>query len=264
MTPSLRTAAGRVRSDERGITLVELLVAMSIGIFVIGIAYTILTGVLIKQTAITDRVDATARGRLGMERITRQIRSQQCLDTSTSALQWAGDYGLQFYASVAAPRSSSQRIQKRRIEWIPSPGNSGFLDGGPQVGDILETVWESLSDAPPYVFPTNPTKRSTLADDVELIGATPVFRYFGYELGPIGRPAAVPYPLVANSDAVLNPRSRPSVAVANLPRVVLIEIRYAARPRHNKVDKTITVPFSNRVSVRTADPSDPDRSPLCL
>lgn len=246
-------------------TLVELMVGIFGGMMVITFAYVMLMGALTKQTGITDRVEATQRGREGMERITRDIRSQQCLDTSTSAVQWAGDYGMQFYSSVASARNNSQKIEKRRIEWIPITGNGGFLDNGAVVGDVYETVWRSDDSAPPYTFPASPTRKAVIADDVQLDATTPqLFRYFGYEAGPVGRPSAIAYPLVANSDAVLNPRSRPSVASLNLPRIVLIEISYLSRPRHAKVDKTLTVPFSNRVSVRTADPSDPMRSPLCL
>ncbi len=62
-----------------------------------------------------------------------------------------------------------------------------------------------------------------------------------------------------------------SIADANEPKIVLVEIQFAARPYAQKVtDAGITsrptsvVPLFNRVSVRTADPTDPGVSPLCM
>ena len=65
--------------DERGFTLIELLVSMVIGLIVIFAAYTILdtSGTISRRTQ--DRVDAAQRGRLAMDVIGSELRSQVCL-----------------------------------------------------------------------------------------------------------------------------------------------------------------------------------------
>lgn len=261
---SIRRLATRTHRDERGMTLVELLVGITGALIVLTAGFTALTIADRIQVRTADRIDATQRGRLGMERITRGIRSQQCLTSDTAAMQWASDRGLQFYSSVTEARTGAQQVQRRRFEWVPVSSTSRGFAAGTDVGDVVETVWTASNDTPPYTFPTSPTTRTIVATDVQQDGSTPMFRYFGYESGAVGRPSVNPYPLVTFSSATLNPNNRPSVAEANLPRVVLVEIRFLARPRRGETVRSLTVPFYNRVSVRTADPTDPMRSPLCL
>lgn len=269
----LRGALRRTRRDERGMTLVELLVGVGGGTVVLLGAYAAMQVALQAQTRTEDRIDATSRGRLGMERITRDIRSQQCLPGATAgenspAMIIATDRALEFYTSVTQARDSAQLIERRRLEWTPVNANTrGFGDGGVQVGDIVETVWTQRENVgPPYEFPSTPTQRSVVAQDVQQqTPTTPIFQYFGYDPGDIGRPSNTAMPLVAAAtDARLNPQGRPRVSDENVPAIVMIEVRFAARARRGNVARSLTVPFTNRVAVRTADPYDPQRRPFCL
>lgn len=269
--PDRRMAAAihrRIIADERGMTLVEMVVGFAAGMVVLLLGYSMWNAATAGQTRVTDRIDAVARGRVGMERITREIRSQQCLDSATPAMMWASDMGMQFYASVAqenvGPAASgggllAQPIERRRIEWVQQPN---LQDSSVPVGDLVETVWTTRQSAPPYAF-IDPPRKQVLAEDVESDPSVPMFRYTGYDTGQVGRPSATPFPMVANAAAVASPWGR-GVSAANLPRIVLIDIRYNARARRQKISRTSVIPFANRVSVRTADPSDPTRSPLCL
>lgn len=273
----IRRVASRTRRDERGMTLIELLVVIGGATAVIMGAYAAMQVSMTGQVRIEDRIDVTARGRLGMERITRDIRAQQCLPGATEGEQMpamviAADYFLEFYTSVApsaTDQSVTQRIERRRLEWTPVASTTRrFNDGGPDVGNIVETVWRSESRTPPFVFParTTPTFVNVLATDVQLqAGQTAIFRYYGYAAGDLGRPSSTPLPLTTPSTATqLNPTRRPQVADNDLAGIVMADVKFAVRPRHAKVGATRTLNFTNRVSVRTADPYDPTRRPFCL
>lgn len=274
----LRRLAHRVRSDQRGMTLIELLVATGGALAVLMASYAAMQVATTGQVRIEDRVDTTARGRLGMERITRDIRSQQCLPGATEgelvpAMVIATDYFLEFYTSVAPTTNSSsnapQQIERRRLEWVPvTAASRGFPDdGGPTtVGHIMETVWRSGSMNPPYAFPSTPTAKNVLATDVQLqSGETMIFKYYGYAAGDLGRPSTTPLPLTTpGTSTTLNPNRRPQVDDDDLAGIVVVDVRFAVRPRRAKVGATRTMNFTNRVSVRTADPYDPQRRPFCL
>jgi Tfp pilus assembly protein PilW len=67
------TAAALGRS-ERGYTLIELLVATMMGFVVVGGAVTVFVGALHSEPRASSKADAIVRGRIAVERITRDVR----------------------------------------------------------------------------------------------------------------------------------------------------------------------------------------------
>ena len=66
-------------TDERGMTLPEVMVTMVIAL-IMSLATFALVDVTMRQTKeISDRVDGVQRGRVAMDLMTRQLRSQVCL-----------------------------------------------------------------------------------------------------------------------------------------------------------------------------------------
>lgn len=65
--------------DERGFSLMELLVADLIGGFVITAAITMLVVAFNSANRVNDRVNAAQTGRVAMEQIVQRVRSQTCL-----------------------------------------------------------------------------------------------------------------------------------------------------------------------------------------
>ena len=63
-------------NDDSGQTLVELMIATVIGLIVIFAAFLMLQTSMTQGARITSREDASQRGRLAMEQITRELRSQ--------------------------------------------------------------------------------------------------------------------------------------------------------------------------------------------
>ena len=87
----MRRLLDRIRREERGFTLVELLVATSLGTVVLLAAGVLSTSMLNAQTRISDRSEAIARGRTAMEQIVQQLRSQVCLGPGYPSITYADD-----------------------------------------------------------------------------------------------------------------------------------------------------------------------------
>ena len=68
----------RLRAEERGFTLIEMLTAMSIGVIVSFAIFSLVEVTMRRSADISNRVDTTQRARTAMDQITRQLRSQVC------------------------------------------------------------------------------------------------------------------------------------------------------------------------------------------
>jgi prepilin-type N-terminal cleavage/methylation domain-containing protein len=78
----LSKVATALRRDERGLTLIELLVAATIGLVVIGAALTMFFGALRSEPRSSSKVAAIQQARFTLDRITRELR--QGLETPTA------------------------------------------------------------------------------------------------------------------------------------------------------------------------------------
>lgn len=70
----LRKAVAELRRSDRGWTLVEMLVAVTIGMVVLGGAVTIFLGAVKSEPRASAKVGAIQEGRVALERITRELR----------------------------------------------------------------------------------------------------------------------------------------------------------------------------------------------
>jgi type II secretory pathway pseudopilin PulG len=75
--------AGALRRSEEGFTLVELLVAVMIGMVVLGGAVTVMIGALHSGPRTESKVTAVQQGRVAVERITRELRQGVDVLTAT-------------------------------------------------------------------------------------------------------------------------------------------------------------------------------------
>ena len=225
-------------SDERGFTLVELLVTITIGMIIFSAALD-LTDVSGRSTSrTTDRVETAQRARTAMERMVRQIRSQVCLDSTTYPIVSGDGSSVTFY--VDYDNNPVYKPQKRRLTF-DSTGN----------GKITEEQWDATTTTgPPWSFSTSVSRSFTVAKDVGQIGSTPIFRYFN----PAGTQLTAPL-----STSVASPIPTNSVA-----RVSLIEVAFQMRPSSGNADTTRRAERDTRVSVRaqTADSTDADPNRL--
>ena len=105
---------------ESGVTLVELMVAMMIGTMTILAVYGVLDTSIKQSTQIAGRVNATQRGRIAMDTITRQLRSQVCYSSTVPALVSGTDTAVKFHVDLTdgseADRAARDRLQLDRAD----------------------------------------------------------------------------------------------------------------------------------------------------
>jgi len=266
-------------SDQRGFTLVELLVAVALGMIVVGAAHRLLATASGASADVIDRADAADRARDGMELITARLRSQVCLNDDGPAIMRAGATTMDFFtvlgSTVPTPTiyGNTDRTldvaQARRLEFRPGPNG--------KTGSIVEYVWNSplpADDADPStrvpgaasVFGVAPTSAATPITKTLITGVEqsttaagvniPIFKYFKFR----GANPATP-------DLEVAPAVYTQTTGEDLARIVRVEVAFDAvanrgydEERKSGTDSS----FQNEVLVRTADAGQPETSPECF
>jgi hypothetical protein len=228
----MRALLRRLRSDESGFTLPELLVAIPIGIIVLLATFFTLDSSIVLTGKVTDRVDRTQRSRVAMEDMTRKLRSQVCPAVGQPALISADDYSIRFY-SFLGTRPFVPDI--REIAWDTNTNS------------IVERKWAGSGTAPGTTWAITPTT-STVLSDVRPTFVTgnsgprgPVFKYYaGNSAAPLTTPLS-------------------ATDLAATSRVGISFMTYAQ-------SRNLTGPaatLQNDVFVRTADPNATAVTPDC-
>jgi prepilin-type N-terminal cleavage/methylation domain-containing protein len=154
-------SAGARRQD--GFTLIELIVSLAIGTVIVLASYSLLDLAGVQAVKVTDRVDSAQRGRQALDAITRQLRSQVCLQNGTSAITDGQDSSITFYTFTGAGAYSPEL---HNISWSASTRS------------IVEQDYVGTGTPPSMTFPTVPTHATTLLTDVTQAGGAPIFTYY--------------------------------------------------------------------------------------
>jgi prepilin-type N-terminal cleavage/methylation domain-containing protein len=233
-------------TDERGFTLIEMLVTVAIGTIVLLGAYTLADAVGHAQTRISDRSESIARGRTAMEQLVQQLRSEVCLGPGYPAVAYGDPNEVTFYADLA---DTTFVPQKRDITFSAAAGTITERD--------YTGATSNSTTGPPFTFGATPVRTRVILDHVKPQvtsgGVTlPFFTYYSFDSGNPVRPAN----LLVDS---------PSLSATDIPRVVQITVNFSALPsRGGSSINTPGEPFTANIFVRTADPTDPTHSPLCI
>ena len=102
----------RLRS-EAGFSLPELLITLTIAGVIMLAAFALVEFVMKRTAEAEQRVEATQRGRIGMDMITRQLRSQVCLGAGTRRRSWT--------ARPTRSRSTSTSGNSLRLDAARAP-----------------------------------------------------------------------------------------------------------------------------------------------
>jgi prepilin-type N-terminal cleavage/methylation domain-containing protein len=239
MTSRLRA----LRSDESGFTLVELLTAMTIGLVVLMAGFLLLDRATSASVEVADRQDAVQRGRLAMERITRQLRSQVCLGDETEPITYGDDDQIVFYADLGAGSLNGDTVERRRLTLVEADGEA----------TIIQDIFQGSGTYPALTFESTPTESEVLLRKAGRLvdgGADrPFLRYYGFREG--GAPGD------------LEQFSTP-LSADDATNTVMVKVGFAAMPdRASPRDRDATG-FEGDVYVRIADPSKPQEGPQCL
>lgn len=222
--------------EEHGFTLMELLVSMTIGVGVLLVAFTFSTAVMHAQTRISDRSEAIARGRTAMEQIVQQLRSQVCLGPGLPAISYGDANHITFYADLA------------NTTFIPQKRDIQFSGGAVTQNDYNGAV--ATSGTIPFTFSATASRTRVIVDKLVNQTNVPFFTYYSFDGGNPVRPA--------NQLAV-------PLSAADAARVVQIKVSFGALASRGGSSAGLDgEPFTANVFVRTADPTDPDHSPLCI
>jgi Tfp pilus assembly protein PilW len=231
----------RFRAQE-GFTLAEMLVAATVGFVVLAATLGLLDSTLRLDNGVMAKTDAQQRGRLAMDRITQELRSQVCLNLTTPAIIPAKSTAdsVTFYSDFG--QDNTQPPMLRTITFDDATGNvteSKVLGKGPAGG--------------PFTFADPPTKQVIVQGATRVVEADktvrPFLKYFAYETknGVLGTTQELAPPLTAAAAA----------------RVARIEISFTARPTGAK-DNTNATDLKDEISVRHADPNLTVPDPQCV
>jgi type II secretory pathway component PulJ len=217
--------------DERGLTLFELLISVSVGLVVLGVVFLVMDVSLSQTTKVNDRVEAVQRGRITMEQITRQLRSQVCPSATGAAVLEGSDNEILLYVDLSGGTATPQQ---RRITYEPTAKT------------LTERDYVATGTWPNVTYNTAPQTRELLKDVVPVSG-TPIFTYYAF----------------ATSGTQTHQRLSTPLLPANLPRVVRIGVSFVAQPSRTHQSPRSTS-FQSAVDTRTDDPNNPSESTRCL
>lgn len=215
---------------EHGFSLVELLMAMSIGMIVMLGALTVLDRSFQIQKESQDRTDAAQKGRQAMERVTRALRSEVSICPAKSALSSATADSLTFTVDY----SGGTTPERRTITFDPTAKT------------LTEYSYKSPT-GPPYTFTTLTTTRVLLTNVVR-DGTTPIFSYYADDGTGLGANTALTPPLTAD----------------NMAATARIAVAFTARPQGKASDDKRASTMNSSVFVRNADPLKRDPNPTCM
>jgi prepilin-type N-terminal cleavage/methylation domain-containing protein len=239
---SVRSLLDRLRREQSGMTLVELVVGMAIGLVVTFASLAVLQRAEVASNEIVDRQDAMQRGRLAMEQITRQLRSQVCLGESAEPITYGDGTSITFYGDLS---DGSQNVAKRTLTYTAPSGSVP--------GKISEYTYAGSGSYPNLTFPGTATTSRVLLSGAKQATvdstAQPIFRYYAFQPGsPTGDLLLLSTPLSA----------------ADASRTVMVRIGFVSLPERPKPRDFDSTTLQNDVYVRLADPTRPVEGPRCI
>jgi hypothetical protein len=236
----------RLRAQD-GMSLAEVLIAATVGFVVIAGTLGLLESTVRLSGGVMAKTDAMQRGRLAMDRVTQQLRSQVCLNLTTPAIEaGATANSVTFYADFGNGD-------------VPAPPSKRTLTFDAATGSITESVVKGAGPSGgPYTYATTPTKQVVFENAVSQVKKVagvdqpvPFLSYFAYE--QTGTP-----PVLRTSQVLA-----PPLDAAKAARVARIEIAFAARPTGARNSKDST-DIEDQITVRHADPNLTVPDPMCV
>jgi prepilin-type N-terminal cleavage/methylation domain-containing protein len=234
----------RLRSQQ-GFTVMEMVVAMTIGLVVLTATFTLLDSTVRLNSGVLAKTDAMQRGRQAMDTITQQLRSQVCLDYAHSAVI-AGSTAdsVTFYSDFTKEGTTPV---KRTLTFDTTKN---------QIRSARFNTTSTATPPPDTSYPAAPNSTQNVLEnmrrstDPKTGAPVPFLQYFAYATPGAGE-------LVA--DQVLSP----PLTAAQAARVARIEISFLALPTGSK-DLSKGVNLTDQIMARHADPNLSVPDPNCI
>jgi prepilin-type N-terminal cleavage/methylation domain-containing protein len=230
--------SGRLRS-EGGFTLPELLTTMWIAGVIMLAAFALVDFVMKRTGEAEQRVEATQRGRTGMDMITRQLRSQVCLTAATPPIVEGTADSITFYTDLGNSTASSLP-EKHTLTYVP----------GTPTSTITETVQKPNATNPvTWKAATTKTMIAGITRDTDSAGNTiPIFQYRGFDN------TKTPVQIATSNLAV------PLVANGNAGKVAVVKITFRSVARRTSRSE-VSFAIADDVYSRVINPNPPEQAP---
>jgi prepilin-type N-terminal cleavage/methylation domain-containing protein len=212
----------RLSGDERGFTLVELLVSMTLGLLVLGSTMLLMDRAFRHNSEVTQHTEAQQRSRIAMEEVIRRLRSQACYDGVTPPLATGTDSSTSFYAEYGDGTTPLELVT---------------LTYDPTAGTLTEQ--RITGTGTPPVFTAAPDTSLVLSNMTQE-GTTPIFKYYAY---PTVNPTA--------ADQLLTT----PLSAADRLKVARIEVTMQAWPNGVTAHRANSAVVHDEIHVRLADPN---------
>jgi type II secretory pathway component PulJ len=246
--------SGRLR-EEGGFSLPELLIALTIAMIVSLATFSLIEVVMKRSGDTAARVTSSQQGRMAMDTVVRQLRSQVCLNTATPTPPMSAPTGFgQLSTSTTAvfytdfTDAGSQKTVAPELHVLSYDAVKQRLVEKDYKGTVKLTT-----NVYTYTYPTvasAPARSKVLLENVVPLANTPIFTYYTYGTTNPPRP-----------DLQLNAAS--GLSAADTARVARVSINFRALTTSNPNLLRGSSVFEDDVYVRAADPNDEAPTPTC-
>jgi Tfp pilus assembly protein PilW len=244
--------------DDRGLTLIETLVAALTSVVVVGALFAILEVSLHQTTLITDKVQANQLGRIAMTRIVDELHSA-CLSPGFRPIQVKSSEDELFFVNAYGSEATIPNAKEAKVS-----GTGAFehqIAWSPTADTLTDYTYKSTSgEGSEAKFPeitsnhanATPTTGTLLASNVTQTGTTPIFKYYKYNKE--GATSSSSTALGAlEVQKPLSTESFTKTSETETISSVLVSFRVA--PNDNKVEHNQYIDVSNQVTFAFSAPN---------
>jgi prepilin-type N-terminal cleavage/methylation domain-containing protein len=228
----------RLRRDESGFTLIELMVATLIGMVIILAAYGLADSSVRAFGKADNRTDVTQRGRLGLDIMSRSLRSQTCPTNATStatntigSFVSATDTKAVFWADLGRKATTIRPID-------PSIDGFSYANGTISELSYAGNDITATETAQPIITSVVPNNGS----------ATVLFQY--WKFNPTYDPTVTD---TSSANYQFYSLMTTPVADADLSDIVRVTVNFKTYPRKGTASNKTSAIFSDEMNLRTAD-----------
>lgn len=222
-------------------TLMELITAMSVGMIVMLAMFALLDNTVRMNTNVMSKTDAMQRGRIAMDVLTQELRSQVCLENlaGPAIVPGASSETVEFYSDFSEGDGTVPPT-KRKLSYNPATGN---------VTTAIYMAKPGKLEPGPLDFNAAPAQTLMRLERAGLQKAPngvdiPFLRYYAYQWVDV-------------PDGTKRPEATlelvPPIDPTEARRVARIDVTLVARPLGG--DKTKGVNLNDQVMARHSDPN---------
>jgi len=224
----------RLHHDERGISLVEMLSALAIGMVVLFAVLGLMTTLVKSSAESRGRQQAVREGRMTIDRVGQELRLASCPSLGTAIISGTADSVSYYVARPQADFRQNPIVERHTLTY----------DAATQTMSLA--VHSATGTSVPPTWSTSPARQSIIGTRLARVGTTPIFQYRRYD-----------DPNAPGTSLLTAP-----VAAADLSDVAQITVTFNALPDYGDATKAGSR-FDSTVLLRTDDPTDTNNTPQC-